>query len=208
MQVVLSNLHDFHKNNNVERRIKMNEQSNKNSLVSHSKFLSLVLRHNPQRIGLTLDEAGWACTDELLACLQKSSHPMSLAQLQRVVAADSKQRYSFSEDGLRIRANQGHSIQVELGLSAQQPPDVLHHGTATRFLASILEQGLTRQNRHHVHLSESLDVAATVGRRYGQLAMLIVDARRMHADGHIFYRADNGVWLTDAVPSRYLKVQA
>ena len=198
----------LHKNNNDERTRKMNHSNDRTSLVAHSKFLSLVLRHDPQRIGLTLDEAGWARTDELLACLQKSSHPMSLALLQRVVAADSKQRYSFSEDGLRIRANQGHSIEVELGLMAQEPPDELHHGTATRFLASILEQGLTRQKRHHVHLSANQEVAATVGRRYGQLAMLVVDARRMHADGHVFYRSDNGVWLTDAVPPRYLKVQA
>ena len=186
----------------------MKNKKNQDSLVAHSKFLSLVLRHSPQSIGLRLDSAGWAQTRELLACLQKSRYPMGLELLQQVVAADGKQRYSFSDDGLRIRANQGHSIAVELGLMPQQPPAQLFHGTATRFLPAILEQGLTRQQRHHVHLSASQEVAATVGRRYGQLALLAVDAQAMHADGHGFYCSDNGVWLSDAVPARYLKVQA
>ena len=186
----------------------MKNKKNQDQLAAYSKFLSLVLRHSPQSIGLKLDGAGWAPTQELLACLQKSRYPMGLELLQQVVAADSKQRYAFSEDGLRIRANQGHSIAVELSLVPQQPPAQLFHGTATRFLPAILEQGLTRQQRHHVHLSASQEVAATVGRRYGQLALLAVDAQAMYADGHGFYCTDNGVWLTDAVPARYLKVQA
>ena len=172
--------------------------------TARSKFLSLVLRHSPQTIGLKLDEAGWAQTDELLACLARSGRPTSLQDLQILVADNNKQRYSFSADGKRIRANQGHSIKVELGLDAQRPPAVLYHGTATRFLDAIFREGLTRQARHHVHLSESVEVASQVGSRHGKLALLQVDAARMHGEGHVFYRSDNGVWLTDVVPVRYL----
>ena len=183
-----------------------NKNEGASTLTARSKFLSLVLRHEPQRIGLVLDEAGWALTEELLRCLSTARHSMSLAQLQQVVASDNKQRFAFSEDAKHIRANQGHSIAFDLGLAPEVPPDVLYHGTATRFLDSILRQGLTRQARHHVHLSEEQRVAATVGQRYGKLAMLLVDARRMRADGCLFYRSDNGVWLTDTVPADYLKV--
>ena len=181
----------------------MNDKNN-NDTAAHSKFLSLVLRHSPQTIGLRLDSAGWAQTDELLACMARSGRRMSLAQLQAVVAGNSKQRFAFSEDGLRIRANQGHSIAVELELKPQQPPAELYHGTATRFLDAIFQQGLTRQSRHHVHLSASVETASAVGRRHGKLALLRVDAARMAADGHVFYQSDNGVWLTDAVPVTYL----
>lgn len=177
---------------------------NDNIIVTQSKFLSLVLRHSPQTIGLKLDSGGWAQTDELLACMARSGRRMSLAQLQAVVAGNSKQRFAFSEDGLRIRANQGHSIAVELELTPQQPPAELFHGTATRFLDAIFQQGLTRQSRHHVHLSASVETASAVGRRHGKLALLRVDAARMAADGHVFYQSDNGVWLTDAVPVTYL----
>ena len=184
----------------------MNDKNN--IIVTQSKFLSLVLRHSPQTIGLKLDSAGWAQTDELLACLARAGRRMSLAQLQAVVAGNNKQRFAFSEDGSRIRANQGHSIKVELELKPQQPPAQLYHGTATRFLDAIFQQGLTRQNRHHVHLSASVETASTVGRRHGKLALLTVDAARMAADGHVFYCSDNGVWLTDAVPVGYLSKQA
>ena len=183
--------------------------NNKNNIiVAQSKFLSLVLRHSPQTIGLKLDSAGWAHTEELLACMARAGRRMSLAQLQAVVAGNNKQRFAFSEDGSRIRANQGHSIKVELELTPQQPPAELYHGTATRFLDAIFQQGLTRQNRHHVHLSASVETASTVGRRHGKLALLTVDAARMAADGHVFYCSDNGVWLTDTVPVGYLSKQA
>ena len=177
---------------------------NDNIIATRSKFLSLVLRHQPETIGLTLDSAGWAQTDELLACLARAGRRMSLEQLQAVVEGNNKQRFAFSEDGARIRANQGHSIAVELALKPQQPPAALYHGTATRFLDAIFQQGLTRQNRHHVHLSASVETASAVGRRHGKLALLRVDAARMAADGHVFYCSDNGVWLTDAVPVSYL----
>ncbi|WP_043004435.1 RNA 2'-phosphotransferase [Comamonas testosteroni] len=172
--------------------------------TARSKFLSLVLRHSPETIGLKLDEAGWARTDELLACLARSGRPTRLEELKRIVADNNKQRYSFSADGKRIRANQGHSVKVELGLEASSPPAVLYHGTATRFLDAIFLEGLNRQSRHHVHLSESVEVAAQVGSRHGKLALLQVDAVRMQCEGHVFYRSDNGVWLTDVVPVRYL----
>lgn len=175
------------------------------AMTHRSKLLSLVLRHSPQTIGLQLDSAGWAHTDELLACLACSGKPMSLAQLQAVVADSDKQRFAFSEDGRHIRANQGHSVAVELQLAPSAPPDTLFHGTATRFLDAILAQGLTRQQRHHVHLSVSIETAGAVGRRHGKLALLQVDAARMVADGHVFYCSDNGVWLTDAVPVAYLQ---
>ncbi|MCD2164927.1 RNA 2'-phosphotransferase [Comamonas koreensis] len=174
-------------------------------MTRRSKLLSLVLRHSPQTIGLQLDAAGWANTEELLACLARSGKAMSLAQLQAVVASCTKQRFAFSEDSRRIRANQGHSVTVELQLDPSTPPDALYHGTATRFLDAILAQGLQRQKRHHVHLSASVETASVVGRRHGKLALLRVDAAAMVADGHVFYCSDNGVWLTDAVPVAYLQ---
>jgi putative RNA 2'-phosphotransferase len=178
----------------------------KSELTTISKFLSLVLRHEPARIGLTLDDAGWASVDELLAKASSSGRPVTRALLEEVVATSDKKRFAFSADGQRIRANQGHSINVELGLAPVQPPDVLFHGTATRFLASILDGGLNKRERHHVHLTVDLDIARSVGQRYGAVAVLSVDAARMHAEGHVFFRSDNGVWLTDAVPPTYLSV--
>jgi putative RNA 2'-phosphotransferase len=175
------------------------------TMTRRSKLLSLVLRHSPQTIGLELDEAGWAHTDELLACLARSGKAMSPVQLQAVVASCAKQRFAFSEDGKRIRANQGHSVTIELQLVPSTPPDALYHGTATRFLDAILAQGLQRQKRHHVHLSASIETAGAVGRRHGKLALLRVDAAGMVANGHVFYCSDNGVWLTDAVPVTYLQ---
>ncbi len=188
----------------LEQREKENKKMKDQNTTARSKFLSLVLRHSPETIGLMLDEAGWARTDELLACLARSGRPTRLEELQRIVADNNKQRYSFSADGKRIRANQGHSIKVELGLEASSPPAVLYHGTATRFLDAIFHEGLDRQSRHHVHLSDSVEVAAQVGSRHGKLALLQVDAARMQGEGHVFYRSDNGVWLTDVVPVRYL----
>lgn len=187
-----------------KQREKENKKMKNPNTTARSKFLSLVLRHSPGTIGLKLDEAGWAQTDELLACLARSGRPISLVDLQTMVADNNKQRYSFSADGKRIRANQGHSIKVELGLEARRPPAVLFHGTATRFLDAIFHEGLNRQSRHHVHLSESQAVAAQVGSRHGKLALLQVDAERMQGEGHVFYRSDNDVWLTDVVPARYL----
>lgn len=172
--------------------------------IQISKFLSLVLRHQPELIGLSLDEAGWASVDELLAACRVHGKTISLEQLQEVVATNDKKRFSFNEDGSLIRANQGHSVEVELGYEAAMPPARLFHGTAERFLASIKEQGLLKGNRHHVHLSAGIETATKVGQRHGKPVVLHVDAGRMQQDGFIFYLSTNGVWLTEHIPVPYL----
>jgi putative RNA 2'-phosphotransferase len=179
---------------------------NHDRLRSISKFLSFVLRHEPESIGLGLDAAGWACVNDLIEKSAAAGKRFDRALLQEVVDTNDKKRFALSADGLRIRANQGHSIYVALGLSPCIPPQRLYHGTATRFLPSILESGLDKRGRHHVHLTEDTTIATAVGQRYGTLALLEVDAARMHRDGIQFFRSDNGVWLTDAVPPHYLKV--
>lgn len=170
------------------------------NLQKTSKFLSLLLRHRPEKVGLTLDAFGWASVAELL---QKTN--ITQAELDTIVATDNKGRYSYSEDRTKIRANQGHSIRVNLELQPQTPPDTLYHGTVDRFMDSIQAQGLQPRNRHHVHLSADLATARTVGGRRGKPVILRIDAATMHADGHCFYCSENGVWLTDAVPPQYFK---
>ncbi|HEX8272360.1 MAG TPA: RNA 2'-phosphotransferase [Longimicrobiaceae bacterium] len=174
------------------------------SLVRASKFLSLVLRHKPEHIGIALDAAGWVGVDELLAAAGRSGFALDRATLERVVADNDKRRFAFSEDGACIRASQGHSVAVELGLEPQPPPDVLFHGTATRFLDSIRREGLKPGSRTHVHLSADEATAITVGQRHGKPAVLRVAAGAMHRDGHAFVRSANGVWLTGAVPAGYI----
>lgn len=172
--------------------------------VKLSKRLSLVLRHDPGQIGLTLDPQGWATVDDLLRCLNEAGWPASLDQLRQVVAENDKQRFRFSEDGLRIRANQGHSLQVELGLGHVEPPPLLYHGTATRFLETILMEGLHKRSRQHVHLSIDVETATAVGKRHGKPIVLTIRAREMHDAGHRFYLSDNHVWLTDQVPVAFI----
>jgi putative RNA 2'-phosphotransferase len=171
-----------------------------------SKFLSLVLRHEPQRIGVRLDEAGWVAVDALLEGCRRAGTPMSRVDLEEIVRTSDKQRFALSEDGTRIRANQGHSVEVELGYEPATPPEVLYHGTAEKYLASILREGLQKQARHHVHLSERVDQAAAVGRRHGELVVLQVSAGSMHRAGQEFFRTPNGVWLTDQVTPEFLAV--
>jgi putative RNA 2'-phosphotransferase len=175
-----------------------------NNLTTTSKFMSLVLRHNPGLIGITLDAAGWVSLPELIAQAKAHGHHLSDALVREVTSSCNKQRFALSDDGQRIRANQGHSIEVNLELPPQVPPAHLFHGTARRALAAIEQQGLTKRNRHHVHLTTDLNVARSVGQRYGQVVLLKVNAACMHADGHVFYVSANGVWLTDAVPPAYL----
>jgi putative RNA 2'-phosphotransferase len=175
-------------------------------IVSTSKLLSYVLRHRPDSIGMQLDANGWADVDVLLARLAEHGKPVARDQLVRVVAENDKQRFAFDAGGTRIRASQGHSIAVELDLQPSQPPDMLYHGTASRFLKSILASGLRAGNRQHVHLSGNVDTARRVGARHGFPVVLRVDAARMRADGILFYRSDNGVWLTGPVAPRYLSV--
>lgn len=171
-----------------------------------SKFLSFVLRHKPDAIGLTLSADGWVNIDELIEKAAAAGTRFERDDLLHLVATSDKKRFSVSEDGLRIRAAQGHSISVELGLMPQEPPAVLYHGTATRFLDSIRSQGLKPQARRQVHLSIDEATAQRVGQRHGKPIVLRVNARAMHAAGVRFYRADNGVWLTDEVPPEFLTV--
>ena len=173
--------------------------------VQKSKFISLLLRHKPEVINLTLDNNGWANVDELLDKLNKSGYDMNFNELKEIVVTNDKQRFTFNEDETKIRANQGHSINVDLELKEEVPPDVLYHGTATRFLDSILEKGLLKQSRNHVHLSSSKDTALNVGKRYGTPVILIIDAKRMYRDGKKFYLSKNGVWLVDYVAPEYIK---
>lgn len=173
-------------------------------LVHLSRFLSLVLRHRPDAIGLALDNQGWADVDELLARAAAAGTPIEPADLMRVVAENDKQRFALSADGTRIRASQGHSIAVDLALPPRVPPAVLFHGTASRFVASIRRQGLVAGQRHDVHLSMDEAAARAVGTRYGVPVVLAIDAARMAADGHVFRVSDNGVWLTERVPVRYI----
>ena len=169
-----------------------------------SKFLSLVLRHEPSVAGVTLDEAGWVPVAELLAGCRQAGVAITDEELTEIVRTSDKQRFALSEDGTRIRANQGHSVDVELGYEPAEPPGVLWHGTAERYLAPIREQGLIKGARHHVHLSETAETASAVGRRHGKLVLLQVDAGRMHGDGYAFFKTPNGVWLVDRVPVQYL----
>ncbi|MGJ4993575.1 RNA 2'-phosphotransferase [Bradyrhizobium sp. HKCCYLS3077] len=172
--------------------------------VRLSKFLSLVLRHQPEAIGLALDVQGWTAIDDLIARATAAGTAFTRAELEHVVATSDKKRFTISDDGLRIRAAQGHSVSVELGLAPSEPPAVLFHGTATRFVESIMAQGLKPQSRQHVHLSLDEANALNVGRRHGKPVIFRVDAAAMHRAGMAFYVADNGVWLTDHVPSTYL----
>ena len=171
---------------------------------SKSKFLSLILRHKPEAIGLILDPEGWADLDELIRLANARGTALTRELVREIVASNDKQRFALSPDGLRIRANQGHSVHVDLKLEPQQPPAILFHGTATRFVASILEAGLRPGSRQHVHLSAGEDTAISVGGRHGKPVVLTVRAAEMVRDGHRFYRSANGVWLTDLVPPGYL----
>jgi putative RNA 2'-phosphotransferase len=175
------------------------------SLVRTSKFLSLILRHNPGQIGLTLDGEGWADVDELLMAAVRSGVQIDRSILERVVAENDKKRFAFNPDGTRIRANQGHSVPVELGLVPQVPPEILYHGTASRFLDSIRREGLRPGQRTHVHLSEDEATAHKVGQRHGKPAILLIAAGRMLRDGYEFLCSENGVWLTKSVPTEYIQ---
>ncbi|QNS05211.1 RNA 2'-phosphotransferase [Streptomyces xanthii] len=171
--------------------------------VKVSKYLSRHLRHRPDRIGLTPDEAGWVEIETLLAAAAAHGFPFTRAELDRVVAENDKRRFTI--DGTRIRANQGHTIAVDLGLEPAEPPAYLYHGTVPRFLDAIRAEGLRPMDRHDVHLSADRETATRVGARRGRPVVLSVDAGAMHRDGHVFRVSANGVWLTSAVPARYLR---
>ena len=175
-------------------------------LVRISRRLSLVLRHRPESIGVTLDSAGWVAVDELLAALAAHGTRISRAGLDAVVAGNDKSRFAFDPAGTRIRASQGHTVPVELGYAPVPPPAVLYHGTVAASLDSIFRTGLRPGRRHDVHLSADRPTAQKVGARRGRPVVLAVDAPRMAADGHEFRRSANGVWLTAAVPAEYLRL--
>ncbi|MEU8318870.1 RNA 2'-phosphotransferase [Nonomuraea sp. NPDC048881] len=172
-------------------------------VIRISKYLARHLRHDPQRIGLALDAAGWVAVDDLLAAAAAHGFPITPDELRQVVETNDKRRYAI-EDG-RIRASQGHSVPVELGLPAVEPPAYLYHGTATRNLDAIRREGLRPMSRHHVHLSPDRETALRVGARRGRPVVLAVAAGDMHAGGHLFLRSDNGVWLTAHVPPGHLR---
>jgi len=169
-----------------------------------SKFLSLILRHRPQVVGIELGKNGWVKTEDLLKAIHKSGRNISMDDIRRVVVTNDKQRFAFSEGESLIRANQGHSVKIELNYEAVMPPAILYHGTAEKFMNGILREGLRKMRRHHVHLSASIETASKVGVRHGKLVLLQIDAEAMHQSGMVFYCSENGVWLTDHVPAEYI----
>lgn len=173
--------------------------------TSLGKFLSLILRHRPETIGITLDHAGWADVEELINGITRYGKKIDKKTLERIVLENDKQRYSFNEDKTKIRANQGHSISVELGLKKQTPPPILYHGTAISSLESIKKRGILKQSRQYVHLSKDEKTAISVGVRHGFPVVLVIDTQAMLADGFVFYLSDNGVWLCEQVPFKYIK---
>ncbi|MBR9859403.1 RNA 2'-phosphotransferase [bacterium] len=169
-----------------------------------SKLLSLVLRHSPETIGIELDQQGWTNVNHLITKVNEYGTEIKLDQLKAVVANSDKQRFSFNEDGTKIRANQGHSVPIDLGFIAKNPPPFLYHGTATKNKESILQFGLKKQARHHVHLSKDIETAVRVGQRHGKPIIFKISTKLMLEKGHEFYESANGVWLTEAVPAEFL----
>jgi putative RNA 2'-phosphotransferase len=173
------------------------------SVKNTSKYISLILRHQPEVIGITLDEHGWADVNQLIEGVNKT-HPLTKELLEEIVRTDEKQRYSFNEDHTKIRANQGHSIPVDVELKEAEPPEELYHGTGEKYTGSIEKQGLIPKSRLYVHLSKDTETAVKVGQRHGKPVVYTVMAGEMYRDGYQFFLSANGVWLTKEVPVRYL----
>ena len=174
------------------------------NLTKVSQFISLILRHKPETVGITVDKYGYANTSDLIKGVKTKYPEFNKDILVEIVETDEKQRYSFKDNGRLIRANQGHSFPVDLGLEAQQPPLLLFHGTSTKYLDSIMKQGIISKSRQYVHLSKDVDTAHTVGLRHGAgTVILVVSAEQMWKDGYKFFLSDNGVWLVDEVPTKY-----
>lgn len=171
-----------------------------------SKFISLILRHKPETIGITLDCHGWANTDELISGIAERNKGFNMEMLEEIVRNDNKQRYSFNEDKTLIRANQGHSVQVDVELKKISPPEILYHGTAEKYVKSINENGLIPKSRLYVHLSSDKETAINVGKRHGKPYVYKVLSREMWRDGYDFYLSENGVWLTRNVPIEYIEL--
>lgn len=170
-----------------------------------SKFLSYVLRHNPDKLGITLDANGWTSVKTLLEKINVDNYSLSMETLEEVVATNNKKRFAFNEDKTMIRANQGHSVNIDLALQSKEPPNYLYHGTVEKFMESIREKGLIKGSRQHVHLSADKETAINVGSRRGKPIILTIRSGEMHAKGYTFYQSENGVWLTEAVPSEFIE---
>jgi putative RNA 2'-phosphotransferase len=171
--------------------------------IKISKFLSYVLRHQPEAIGLTLDRNGWVPVADLL---EKAPLNLNWQELKQVVQLNDKKRFAFNKDFTLIRANQGHSVKIEMEFLPTRPPNLLYHGTAEKFLTAIQQQGLIKKQRHHVHLSKDVQSATQVGKRHGKPIILLIDAKKMYETGYPFYLSDNGVYLVDEVPPVYFTV--
>ena len=182
----------------------MPQQEHSTSLARTSKFVALILRHKPETIGIKLDGHGWADVNELIAGIAKT-RPFTREMLETIVATDEKGRYSFNEDGSRIRANQGHSIPVDVELEQKDPHEFLYHGTAEKYVSAIDTQGLIPKTRLYVHLSRDYETAVSVGKRHGTPVVYRVAAQKMAEDGYAFFLSQNGVWLTKSVPLAYLE---
>src|SRR6266700_3621857 len=178
---------------------------NNKEIVRTSKFLSLILRHEPERVGLKIGDAGWVGVDELLQAVNSHGVSLTLDELRHIVATSDKKRFAFSEDGLRIRASQGYSVEVDLKYPQQTPPELLYHGTATRFLDAIRQHGLYKMQRHDVHLAAETRVTLQVGGRHGKPVLLTIRAGDMHRAGFICRRSANGVWHVDHVPATFIE---
>ena len=174
------------------------------AITRTSKYLSLILRHKPEVAGIRLDEHGWANVEELIAGVNKTL-PLTRELLEEIVRTDEKQRFSFSEDKIRIRANQGHSIQVDVELEELEPPEYLWHGTGEKYRDSIEKNGLIAKTRLYVHLSGDPETAIRVGQRHGRPMLFRINSGQMYRDGYRFFRSVNGVWLTKYVPAVYLQ---
>ncbi len=174
------------------------------SLKDTSRFISLILRHKPEVIGITLDEHGWASVEELIAGVSRT-HSLNMEMLEEIVQSDDKMRYSFNSDKTKIRANQGHSVQVDVELTERTPPPLLYHGTGEKYVPSIEKTGLIPKTRLYVHLSSEYATALMVGARHGKPVVFKVDTKKMANDGYKFFVSANGVWLTKSVPAEYLE---
>lgn len=175
------------------------------NLQNISRYMSLILRHKPEIIDISLDEHGWAAVNELINGIARNNEGFDMATLEEIVKTDNKQRYSFNADKTLIRANQGHSIPVDVELEEKEPPEFLYHGTGEKYVSSILEQGLIPKSRLYVHLSKDVETAKNVGRRHGKEVVYIIAAHEMYQDGYKFYLSVNGVWLAKGVPLQYMQ---
>ncbi len=178
----------------------------KTNIKHISKLMSLVLRHDPSVLGITLDKNGWASVDELILGINKKGKEIDHDFLVEVIETNNKKRFAFNEDKTKIRASQGHSISVDVELDEEVPPSILYHGTVDKFLDLIMDGGLKKMSRQHVHLSHEMATATNVGSRRGKPVILTIDSGKMHQDGVKFYKSANGVWLVDSVEPKYIKV--